>query len=80
MTIIILVAALIAVLSLLFFLLASYEEYLDAREEEQQFYNFMEECFRLQNDSLEAYREMINTACHESGFWEVDDEAEGIDG
>lgn len=71
MTIIIIVLAVIVILLLaLYVSLFIYEDYLDMEEENERLSHLIEDCFWMQNDSLEAYREILSAACQESGFWE----------
>jgi len=77
--IIILTVVIVMLLLALYFLSVSYENYIEIEEENEQLSHLLEECFWMQNDSLEAYREMLSAACHEGGFWEREEDIVDMD-
>lgn len=74
-----LVIAVVILLVAFYILFASYEDYLVMEEENQRLSRLLEECFWMQSDSLEAYREMLSTACQDDGFWETEDDIVEVD-
>ncbi len=77
--IIILTIVIVALLLAFYCLSVSYEDYLEMEEENERLSHLLEECFWMQNDSLEAYREMLSAACHEGGFWESEEGIVDVD-
>lgn len=71
-TIIVLVIILTGLLCLLRFLFHCYEDFLTIEAENRQLNDLLEDCFLMQSDTLDAYREMLSAACQEEGFWEAE--------
>lgn len=70
LSLIFLLIAIICLLLLVMFLLdrLSLHQYTEA--ENRELSKLLEKQFLLQEDSLEAYRELLDAACREPGFWE----------
>lgn len=70
LSLIFLLIAIICLLLLVMFLLdrLSLHQYTEA--ENRELNQLLEKQFLLQEDSLEAYRELLDAACREPGFWE----------
>lgn len=70
LSLIFLLIAIICLLLLILFLLGRLSDHRYADAENRQIHRLLEEQFLLQEKSLETYREMLDVACREKGFWE----------
>lgn len=73
LNLIFLLIAIICLLLLILFLLDRLSDHRYADAENCQIHRLLEEQFLLQEKSLETYREMLDVACREKGFWEDED-------
>lgn len=72
LNVIFLLVAIICLLLLVLFLLDRLSIHQHTVAENQELHQLLEKQFLMQEDSLEAYRELLDAACREKGFWEDD--------
>lgn len=70
LNLIFLLIAIICLLLLVLFLLDRLGFQQRAETENRELHELLEKQFLMQEDSLEAYRELLDAACREKGFWE----------
>ena len=76
LNLIFLLIAIICLLLLVLFLLDRLGFQQRAETESRELHQLIEKQFLMQEDSLEAYRELLDAACREKGFWEDDSSEE----
>lgn len=72
LNLIFLLIAIICLLLLVLFLLDRLGFQQRTEAENYELHQLLEKQFLMQEDSLEAYRKMLDVACREKGFWEDD--------
>lgn len=70
LSLIFLLIAIICLLLLILFLLDRLGFQQRTETENRELHQLLEKQFLMQKDSLEVYREMLDVACREKGFWE----------
>ena len=76
LNLIFLLIAIICLLLLVLFLLDRLGFQQCAETENRELHQLLEKQFLMQEDSLDAYRELLDAACREKGFWEDDNREE----
>lgn len=72
LNLIFLLITIICLLLLVLFLLDRLGFQQRTETENRELHQLLEKQFLMQEDSLDAYRELLEAACREKGFWEDD--------